>query len=57
MLELNEDKWLAVLGAKVQRKFATGQTKADKMIKCASGQYLLSSLPLVKFVYLTRVPL
>ena len=57
MLELNEDKWLAVLGAKVQRKFAAGQTKADKMIKCASGQYLLSSLPLVKFFYLTRVPL
>jgi hypothetical protein len=57
MLELNENKCLAVLRAKVQRKFAAGQTKSDKLIKFGSGPSLLSSLLLVKFYYLTQVPL
>jgi hypothetical protein len=53
MLELNEQKCLAVLRAKVQRKLASGQTKSDKLIQFASGHSLLSSLTLVKFYYLT----
>jgi hypothetical protein len=57
ILELNENKCLAVLRAKVQWKFVAGQTKADKLIKFAYGHSLVSSLPLVKFYYLTRVPL
>ena len=42
MLELNENKCLAVWRAKVQRKFAAGQTKADKLIKFRT---LLTILP------------
>jgi hypothetical protein len=44
MLELNKNKCLAVLRAKVQWKLAAGQTKADKLIKFASGQSLLKNL-------------
>ena len=37
------------LRTKVQRKFAAGQTRSDKLINLPSGQSLLASLPLVKF--------
>jgi hypothetical protein len=57
MLELSENKCLAVLRAKAQRKVPAGHMKANKLLKFASGQSLLASLPLVKFYYLTQVPL
>ena len=49
MLELSENKCSAVLRAIVQGKVAAGHTKANKLIKFASGHSLIPSLPLVKF--------
>ena len=57
MLELSENKCLAVLRAKAQREVPAGHTEANIAIKFASGHSQLPSLPVVKLYFLTWVPL
>ena len=55
MLELCESKCLAILSVKAQWIVPACHTKANKLIKFASGQSLLALLPLETFYYLTWV--
>ena len=53
----SEQMFVSFESKKDQRKFAPDQTGADKLIRFASGQFLLPTLPLVKFYFLAWVPL
>ena len=57
LLEQSENKCSTVLRVILQRKDPAGHRKANTWKKFASGHSLIPSLPLVKFQFLTRVPL